>query len=84
MGLRKSKYLRNNSLRLLIPCAIDYYEALIDFIRHYLKRGRHKYKEWSWKKNDMDLYLVLFSFIIDIRPGSINEINILVFQKKLL
>ena len=45
-----------------------------------LKRDRHKYKEWGWKKNDKNL---------DIRPGSeyhsgvMNEINFLVFQKKL-
>ena len=35
------KYLRDSSLRLLIPC------ALIDFIRHYLKRDRRKYTEWD-------------------------------------
>ena len=39
---------------------VQYYDALIDFIGHYLKRDRHKYKEWGWKKNDMNL---------DIRPG---------------
>ena len=45
-----------------------------------LKRDRHKYKEWGWKKNDKNL---------DIRPGSeyhsgvMNDINFLVFQKKL-
>ena len=42
-------------------CNVQYYDALIDFIGHYLKRDRHKYKEWGWKKNDMNL---------DIRPGS--------------
>ena len=58
------------SLRLLIPCAIFCYDALIDFIGHYLKRGRYKYKEWGWKKNDTNLYLEIFSFIVDILPGS--------------
>ena len=58
------------SLRLLIPCAIFCYDALIDFIGQYLKRGRYKYKEWGWKKNDTNLYLEIFSFIVDIRPGS--------------
>ena len=38
--LNKRKYSRNSSLRLLIPNAIAYYDALIDFIGHYLKRGR--------------------------------------------
>ena len=58
------------SLRLLIPCAIFCYDALIDFIGQYLKRGRYKYKEWGWKKNDTNLYLEIFSFIVDILPGS--------------
>ena len=40
MSLNKRKYLRNISLRLLIPWAIVYYDALIDFIGHYLKRDR--------------------------------------------
>ena len=47
--------------RLLIACAIVYYDAFIDFIGHYLKRDRHKYKEWGWKKNEMNL---------DIWPGT--------------
>ena len=42
-------------------CNVQYYDALINFIGHYLKRDRHKYKEWGWKKNDMNL---------NIRPGS--------------
>ena len=42
--LNKRKYARNSSLRLLIPCAIAYYDGLIDFIGLYLKRGR-QYKE---------------------------------------
>ena len=46
------------------------YDALIDFIGHYLKRSRHKYTEWGWKKNDMNLYSDIFSFIVDIWPGS--------------
>ena len=33
-------------------------------IGHYLKRDRHKYKEWVWNKNDMNL---------DIRPGPENH-----------
>ena len=70
MGLNKRKYLRSSSLRLLITCAIVYYDALIDIIGHYLKRHRDKYKEWGWKKNDMNLYLDIFSFSVDIRPGS--------------
>ena len=40
---------------------MQYYDALIDFIGHYLKRDRHKYKKWGWKKNGMNL---------DIRAGS--------------
>ena len=42
-------------------CSVQYYDALIDFIGHYLKRARHKYKGWGYKKNNMNL---------DIRPGS--------------
>ena len=61
MGFYKRKYLRNSSLRLLIPCAIVCCDPFIDFIGHYLKRDTHKYKEWGWKKNDMNL---------DIWPGS--------------
>ena len=38
MGLNKTKYLLNSLLRLLIACAIVYFDALIDFIGHYLKR----------------------------------------------
>ena len=34
-----------------------YNDALINFIGRHLKRDRHKYKEWGWKKN------------LDIRPG---------------
>ena len=45
MGLNKRKYSGNNSLRLLIPWAIVSYDAFIDFIGHYLKRDRYKYKE---------------------------------------
>ena len=51
-------------------CNVQYYGAFIDFIGHYLKRDRHKYTEWGWKKNHMNLYLDKFSFIVDIRPGS--------------
>ena len=54
-----------------------YYDTLIIFIGHYLKRGWHKYKEWGWKKNGVNL---------DIRPGSeyhSDERNKIVFQKKL-
>ena len=40
MGLNKRKYLLNSLLRLLIACAIVYFDALIDFIGHYLKRDR--------------------------------------------
>ena len=40
MSLNKRKYSRNSSMRLLIPCAIVYYDVLIDFIGHYLKRDR--------------------------------------------
>ena len=29
---------------------VQYYDALIDLIGHYLKRDRPKYKEWGWKK----------------------------------
>ena len=36
----------------------------------WTKRDRHKYMEWGWKKIDMNLHLVLFSFIVDIWPGS--------------
>ena len=36
MGLNKRIYLRNSSLRLLIPYAMVYYELLTDFIGHYL------------------------------------------------
>ena len=36
----------------------------------WTKRDRHKYLEWGWKKNYMNLYLVLFSFIVAIWPGS--------------
>ena len=55
---------------------IVYYDALIDFIWHYLKRDRHKYKERGWKKNHMNL---------DIRPGAEyhpDERNKLLFFKK--
>ena len=41
-----------------------------DFSWHYLKRDRHKYKKWGWKKNYKNLYLVIFSFMVDIRVGS--------------
>ena len=50
-------------------CNVQYYGAFIDFIGHYLKRDRHKYTEWGWKKNHMNLCLDKFSFIVDIRPG---------------
>ena len=30
-------------------CNVQYYDALIDFIGHYLKRDRHKYREWGWR-----------------------------------
>ena len=69
-GVNKRKYLHNSSLRLLVPCAIVSQDALIDFIGHYLKRDRHKYKELGWKKSGMKLYLEIFSFIVDIRPDS--------------
>ena len=63
-------------------CNVQYYDVLIDFIGHYLKRDRHKYTEWGWKKNDINLYLDIFSFMVDIRPGSEypsdEEINFLV------
>ena len=63
-------------------CNVQYYDPHIDFIGHYLKRDRHKYVEWGWKKNDMNLYLNIFSFIVDIRPGSeyplMNEVNIFI------
>ena len=36
----------------------------------WTKRDRHKYMEWGWKKIDMNLHLVLFSFIADIWRGS--------------
>ena len=51
-------------------CNVQYYDALIDFIGHYLKRDRDKYTEWSWKMKNMNLYLDMFSFIADIWPGS--------------
>ena len=51
-------------------CNVQYYNTLIDFIGHYLKRDRHKYTEWGWKKNNMNLYLDIFSFTADIWPGS--------------
>ena len=61
---------------------VQYYDPHIDFIGHYLKRDRHKYVEWGWKKNDMNLYLNTFSFIVDIRPGSeyplMNEVSIFI------
>ena len=44
MGLNKKKYLRNSSLRLLIPYSIVYYDALIDFIGHYFKKDRQIYE----------------------------------------
>ena len=50
-------------------CNVQYYDALIDFIGHCLKRDRHKYMERGWKKNDMNLYLDMYSFVVDIRPG---------------
>ena len=31
-------------------CNVQYYNALIDFIEHYLKRERHKYTEWGWER----------------------------------
>ena len=46
-------------------CKVHYCGTLIDFIGYC-----HKYTEWGWKKNDMNLYLDIFSFIVDIRPGS--------------
>ena len=49
---------------------MQYYDALIDFIGYYLKRDKHKYTEWGWKKNDMTLYLDMFNFIADIWQGS--------------
>ena len=58
-------------------CIVQYYDALIDFIGHR-NRDRHKYTEWGWKKNDMNLYLDIFSFIADIRPGSKYPLNFLV------
>ena len=51
-------------------CSVQYYDVLIGFTGHYLIRDRHKYTEWGWKKNDMNLCLDIFSFVVDIRPGS--------------
>ena len=51
-------------------CNVQIYDALTDFIGHYLKRDRRKNTEWGWIKNVMNLYLDIFSFIADIRPGS--------------
>ena len=48
-------------------CNVQCYDALIDFIVHYLKRDRPKYKEWGWKKEGHE-HLDILSFIADIRP----------------
>ena len=83
IGLNKRKYLRSS----INPMCYDvYYDALVDFIRHYLKRDRHKSKERGWKNNAMNLYLVILSFIVDIWPGSeypSDEQNkLFIFSKK--
>ena len=40
-------------------CNVQYYDALTDFIGHYLKRDRDEYTKWGLKKNDMNLYLYI-------------------------
>ena len=58
MGLNnKRKYLRNSSVRLLIPCAVVSYEVLTAFIEYYFIGDRHKCKVQGRKKNGMNLYL---------------------------
>ena len=56
MGLNKWKYLRNSSLRLFIPCVIVSYWRTYWFY-YFFQKETYKYKEWSSKKNDMNLYL---------------------------
>ena len=38
-------YVMSRSVTLLIPCVIVFYDTLIDFLGHYSKKDRHKYKE---------------------------------------
>ena len=81
----KSKYLRNSSSRLLIPCTIISYDALTDFIEHYSKRDRHKYQNDEVEKERHEFVFRIQSniydeaflqkltakhFIVDILPDS--------------
>ena len=50
---------------------VQCYDALIDFIGHYLKKDRQKYTEWVEKKDDM------FGQVL-LNTSLMNEINFLV------
>ena len=67
-------------------CNVQYYDALIDFTGHYLKRDRHNYTKWGWKKNDTGLHLYCMNIYLAswwifsqaVNTPLMNEINLLV------